>query len=112
MREIGPGLSCFEGSSAEQSSGGPIVNKNGNVVAINIASFYDKPGMIKFNLTCISLIVVGLSSPTVPFALEHPADLYHSDINLPESPALDMSRNRIVGVNVLHSCFQQMLTKL
>jgi hypothetical protein len=45
MKEVGPGLCCFEGSTAEQSSGGPIIDGNGDVIAINIGSFYDRPGI-------------------------------------------------------------------
>jgi hypothetical protein len=41
MREVGTGLCCLEGSTAEQSGGGPFIDVHGKVVAISFGTYYD-----------------------------------------------------------------------
>lgn len=100
LREIGSGLVCLEGSTAEQSSGGPFLDQNGDVIAISLCGFYDDPGEV----------------PKQPlFTVVNADDLFHVDVRLPEHPDAykqSTSKNRLAGLSVNHTGFKDLLDKL
>jgi len=100
---VGDGIANIINSTAHMSSGGPLLNAQLKVFAINLGGFYDYPGDPKKAPKPIP----------APWTKAHVGNLYWYDVKLPENEATtDAKKNRTIGLSVFHRGFVSMLSAI